>query len=157
MSARIPMTTSKPIRKMTPIVPPRNFSMTAAPQIRCDAAAMQVRSQAAAGRPALAPLPARSVEHVGWQAVCELRLEPRRLRRHQPARVRDRHQLFHRRRVERECERRPAGVDEPLELADAAYPADERDARVRAGILDPEQRGVDPILKEAYVEARDRI
>ena len=49
-----------------------------------------------------------SVEHVREQAVGELRLEPRRLRRHQLAGIGDGHQLLHARRVQRERDRRAA-------------------------------------------------
>ena len=61
------------------------------------------------------PVGSRSVEHVREQPVCELRLKPRRLRRHQLAGIGDGHQLLHPRRVQRERDR-----GTPLEHLNAA-------------------------------------
>src|SRR5690606_30561256 len=72
ISARMPMTTSNPIKKMTPIVPPRNFNMSG-PYAFGDAGARQERRQPprGAGQAGSAFPPGRrvgapppSVEHV---------------------------------------------------------------------------------------------
>ena len=72
------------------------------------------------------------------QTVGELRFEPGRLRRHQPIRVRYRHQLLHAGRVHREGDRSSAAVDATFEFDKPSHAADEVDARVSARIADRE-------------------
>ena len=83
---------------------------------------------------------ARSIQHVADHAVGELRLEPRRLRRHDPARIRHRHQVGHLRRIKREGDRHLAGRDPAFQLLQSARAADEVDALVGARVGDAEQR-----------------
>src|SRR5690348_10138188 len=62
---------------------------------------------------------AQRLNHVAQQSIPQLRLKPRRLRRHDFARVRDRHQLVDSDWIQRERDRRLARVHVLLELARA--------------------------------------
>ena len=59
--------------------------------------------------------------------------------------------------IQRERDRRLAGVDQPLELAGAARAADEIDPLVGADVGDLQHRRQQPLLQHADVERRDRI
>src|ERR1700722_6113775 len=87
-----------------------------------------------------------SIQHVIDHAVGELWLEPGRLRRHDAARIRHRHQVGHLGRIERKGDRHVAGRDPALELAEAAPSADEIYALGGARIADPQQ-GLDHVAR----------
>src|SRR5512140_2319598 len=97
------------------------------------------------------------LEAVDEEARTQLRLEPRGLRRHRDARVRDRHDVGDLRRIHREGDGSAARPDALLELRGAADPADEVDARVRARIADSEDGTEETLLEDGDVQPRDRI
>ena len=70
------------------------------------------------------------------QARAELRLEPRRLRRHDIARIGNVHQLLHRYGIERKGHPHLAAIDATLQFAQAPDAANEIDAFIRAQIFD---------------------
>ena len=81
-----------------------------------------------------ARLRSRQTQRVQEQPARELRLEPRRLRRHDLAAVGDGEQLVGRGREQREPHGERPGLHEPVDLAGAADAADERDPRVGARV-----------------------
>src|SRR5829696_2877869 len=91
------------------------------------------------------------------EAVAELGLEPGRLGRHDAAGVRDRQQVVHGHRVERERDRRAAAVDRLLERRRAARAADEVDARIGAHVSDIQQVRKYGPLQDRHVELVDPV
>src|SRR5271157_2127824 len=85
-------------------------------------------------------------DHVGNQAVGQLGLEPRGLRRHNLACIRHRHQVRHGGGVEGEGHRHLARVHAPLQLVQAADAAHEIDALVTPGICDAENGAEEVVL-----------
>src|SRR5690606_2238393 len=81
-----------------------------------------------------------SIQNVHKQPTLQLRLKPRRLRRHHLPRIRNRHQALDGGRVQRAGHLPLAGVDALLQLSQAADAADEVDALVAAWVIDAQQR-----------------
>ena len=80
------------------------------------------------------------------KTAAELRLEPCGLRRHDVAGIRDIHKLFHRNRVERECDLHLSAVDAARKFAESADTAHEIDPLRGAEVGDAENLVQDKIL-----------
>src|SRR5688572_10551471 len=85
-------------------------------------------------------------DQVRQEAVAELWLEPRGLRRHDPAGVCDCHEVVDADGVHRERHGRTPRLHGALELAGATQSADEVDAFARSRIADAEQRIQNQVL-----------
>src|SRR5262245_38852847 len=87
------------------------------------------------------------LDQMRQQSVAQLRLEPRRLRRHDAAGIAYLHQVVHADGIQRERNGIFAGVDQLLERRSAASTADEINSLVVPDIADAEQWTEDFLLE----------
>src|SRR6266545_1138705 len=98
-----------------------------------------------------------SGQHVAEHRVAQLRLEPGAFGRHNPAGIRDGHQVFDTGRKHRKSAGIFAAVHQFFQLGDAANAADEVDALAGARVVDAKQRRQHVFLQEGHVELFDRV
>ena len=96
-------------------------------------------------------------EGVDHHARAQLGLEPRRLRRHDVARVGDVDELLHRDGVEREGHGHLAAVDAALQLAQAADASHEVNPLRGAQVLDAQQTVQHQIREHRHVQHADGV
>src|SRR5438094_10512328 len=91
------------------------------------------------------------------EPIPELRLKPSALRRHDPSRIRNRHQLFDAGRKQRKGARILPLIDHPFELRDPPNTAHEINSRAGAWVVNVKNWFQSIFLEQSNIELLDGI